>query len=136
MAVYALTAMYVNISSNDLTDHIKSATLALEGTALDSTAMGDSWVENTMGLKSGTLTIEILDDAAASNVDSIIWGAFNTGTSVTFEVRPTNAAVGAGNPKYTGSILPTQYNLGGTLNEMATKSLTFPTTGAVSRATS
>jgi hypothetical protein len=44
--------------------------------------------------------------------------------------------VGASNPKYTGSVLITQASIGGAVGELAMKSLTFPVTGAVTRAVS
>lgn len=133
MAVLALINEHVSINAVNLSDHVKSGTLAVEATSLDSTAMGDTWNEVTGGLKSGTLTIEFLDDFAASNVDATLWPIF--GTVVTFEVRPDAGAVSATNPKYTGSVFIQQHSLGGSLNEMAGKSLTFPTSGAVTRAT-
>lgn len=134
MATLALPNEHVTINSVDLSDHVRQATLALEATALDSTAMGDSWSEQTGGLKSGTLTIEFLDDFAASEVDATLWPIF--GTVVTFIVRPDAGAVSATNPNYTGSVFIQQHAVGGSLNEMAMKSLTLPTSGAVSRATS
>lgn len=133
MATFALLNEYLAINSVDLSDHVRQATLALEATALDSTAMGDTWTEQTGGLKSGTLTIEFLDDFAASEVDVTLWPLF--GTVTTFEVRPDAGAVSATNPKYTGSIFVQQHTVGGTLNEMAMKSLTLPTSGTVTRAT-
>lgn len=133
MAVFALINEYVTLNAVNLSDHVRSATLALEASALDSTAMGDTWTENVFGLKSGTLTIEFNDDYAASSVDSTLWSAF--GTNVTFEVRPDAGAVSATNPKYTGSVGIAQHNVGGSLNEVARKSVTLPLSGAVTRAT-
>lgn len=136
MAVFALTNMYValNGSATNVNDHVKSAVLTVDAAQLDSTAMGDTWVEVIGGLKSGSLALTFNDDAAASNIDSILWPLL--GTVVTFEVRPTDSAVGAGNPKYTGSVLISQAALGGGVGELASKSLTFPTSGTVTRATS
>lgn len=134
MAVLALINEYLAINGTNLSDHVKSATLTVEAAQLDSTAMGDSWTEVTGGLKSGQLQVEWLDDFAASNIDATLWPLF--GTVVTFEVRPDAGAVGAGNPKYTGSVLIAQHNVGGSLGELAMKSLSFPTSGAVARATS
>jgi hypothetical protein len=134
MAVFALTNEYLalNGSAVNVNDHVKSAVLTVDVAQLDSTAMGDTWVEVIGGLKSGQLAITFNDDAAASNIDSILWPLL--GTVVTFEVRPTDSAVGAGNPKYTGSVLISQAALGGGVGELAAKSLTFPTSGTVTRA--
>ena len=134
MAVFALVNEYLAINGTAMSDHVKQAVLTVEADALDSTAMGDSWKEVTFGLKGGQLQVEFLDDFAASQVDALLWPLF--GTVVTFEVRPDAGAVSATNPKYTGSIGIAQHAVGGQLNEMATKGLTFPTSGTVSRATS
>lgn len=135
MALYALTSEYVMINSVDYSDHCKSATLTVDVAQLDTTDFDSAgWVEMIGGLKSGSLAIEFMDDAAASSVDANIWGLL--GTVTTFEVRPTDSAVGTGNPKYTGSVLISGTQMGGAVGDLAKKSLTFPTVGAVTRATS
>lgn len=134
MAVFALINEHLTINSVDLSDHVRQAVLTLDSTVLDSTAMGDGWMENIFGLKSGQLQVEFNDDYAASNVDATLWAAF--GTNVSFIVRPDAGAVSATNPNYTGLIGISQIVVGGQLNEVARKSLTFPTSGAVTRATS
>lgn len=136
MAVKVLLNQSVVVNGSTLTTAVKSAALAVEAAALDSTAMGDSWVENTMGLKSGTLTLSLLDDFTNDAIDEILWSWFNTGTAVTWTTRPEESAiVSVSNPQYSGSLLPNQYNFGGGVGELAMKTLTFPLTGAVSRAT-
>jgi hypothetical protein len=134
VAVFALINEYVSINSVNLSTRVKSATLSVEAAQLDSTTMGDSWNEVTGGLKSGELAIEFLDDFDASNVDATLWPLL--GTSVAFEVRPDAGAVSATNPKYTGSIFIAQHALGGSLGDLAALSVSFPTSGVVTRATS
>ena len=134
MAVMALTAEYLSINAVAMSDHVKSAALAVDVDQLDSTAMGPGWKAAIGGLKAGTLTVTFNDDTATSQVDALLWPLL--GTVVAFELRLSDAAVGAGNPKYTGSILISQHNLGGAVGELAAKNLTFQTSGAVTRATS
>lgn len=135
MAAFALTNEYLAINSVNFTtlSMVKSATLTLDVAQLDPTAMGDSWTEVLGGLKSGSLALVFNDDYASSSVDQTFWPLF--GTLVTFEVRPDAGAVSTTNPKYTGSVLIAQHALGGTVGDLAAKSLTFPTSGAVTRAT-
>lgn len=138
MAVFALTAEYVALGGTDRSEYIDAATLTIDSDELDSTDFASGgWREFTNGLKKGTLALQFNDDVAASAIDSILWAAFISATpTLTFELRPTNAAVGTGNPKYTGTILVSKWSLGGTIGTLAEKSLTFPVTGAVARATS
>lgn len=135
MATFANTNAYLSVNGTDLSDHVRSAQIAADGEALSSETMGDSWTEKTMGLKSWTLDVEFLDDFASSSVDSVVWSAFNTGTAVAVVYRPVNGTVTATNPQYSGNILPNKFTLGGTLGQMAAKSLSYPGTGALSRAT-
>lgn len=133
MAVLALTNMYLSFNSVDLSDHSTNITVTAEADQLDSTAMGDSWREYLGGLKSGTLAVTFLDDFAASNVDATTWGAFNTGTAVACAVKPVNTTIAATNPEYQFNVLPNQWNMGGSVGELAGKTLTFQITGAITR---
>ena len=133
MAVLAFTDAYLVINSVNLSDHVKSVTFTADVATLDSTAMTDTWTENIAGLKSGSIAVTFNDDFAASSVDATLWPLL--GTSTTFELRPTSAAASATNPKWTGSVLVNQHTVGGSIGELGAKSLTFPTTGAVTRAT-
>lgn len=112
---------------------VKSVRLSLNAAQLDPTAMGDTWVEVLGGLKSGELSVDFVDDYAASSVDQTLFPLF--GTVTTFTLRPTNAAISATNPEYQGSCFIGAHMLGGGVGELAMKSgLTFPTSGAVTRA--
>jgi hypothetical protein len=133
MAVMALTTEYTSINAVDESANIKSSTLTIDVNPLDTTDFASAgWTEVIGGLKSGTLAIEFQDDVAAAAIDSKLWALL--GTVVAFEVRLTSAAVGASNPKWTGSVLITSHSVGGAVGDLATKSLSFPTTGAVTRA--
>lgn len=133
MAVFCLTSMYTALNGSDRSADIKSSVLTVDAAQLETTDFASAgWTEVIGGLKSGTLQINFQDDAANSGVDDVLWGLL--GTVVTFEVRPTSSSVGSNNPKYTGSVLITSASIGGAVGELAMKSLTFPTSGAVSRA--
>lgn len=134
MAVYALTSETVTVNSVDYTGDLKSATLTVDAAQLDTTDFASAgWTEVIGGLKSGTLSLEFQDDVADDALDEELWALL--GTVVAFTVKPTSAAVSASNPSYSGSVLITGHSLGGTVGDLAMKSLTFPTSGAVTRAT-
>lgn len=134
MAVQCLTNEYLAINSSNLSDHVKSAVLTVDVATLDATAMADAWTDNIGGLKSGTLAVTLNDDVAAASIDSIMWALL--GTVVTFEVRLDGGSVSTSNPKYTGNVLINQHMLGGAVGELAAKTYSFPTSGAITRATS
>jgi hypothetical protein len=134
MAVMALTTEYTSINAVDESSNIKSSTLVVDVAQLDTTDFASAgWVEYIGGLKSGTLSIEFQDDVAAAAIDSKLWALL--GTVVAFEVRLTSAVVGTSNPKWTGSVLINSHSAGGAVGDLAMKSLSFPTSGAVTRAT-
>jgi hypothetical protein len=125
----------VTIAGVDLSDHITAVELPVEVETQDSTAMGDTWRESTAGLKSGSVTIGFHQDYAASEVDATLWD--NLGTAVTIVVKPTSSAVSATNPSYSGSFIVTQTSpVAGTIGELNVLSVTFPLTGALTKATS
>lgn len=134
MAKQSILAGYLALNATDLSTYIKSATLNIEVDAQDSTTFGSGgWMENIAGLKSATLEATALNDVAAAAIDSIIWPLL--GTVVTFEIRLNNSVVGTSNPKYTGSVLVTGHNVGGEVGSLAQLDWSFPTSGAITRAT-
>lgn len=133
MAVFCLSSMYTALNGTDRSADIKSSVLTVDAAQLDTTDFASGqWTEVIGGLKSGSLQINFQDDAANSAIDDILWGLL--GTVVTFEVRPTSSSVSSSNPKYTGSVLITSTSIGGAVGELAQKSVTYPTSGAVTRA--
>ena len=57
------------------------------------------------------------------------------GSVIAYESRATQSAVGVNNPKYTGSVLIKQLQpIMGTVGDVAEQSITWPTSGAITRA--
>jgi len=136
MAKFVLTAAYTALNGTDRSSYLSSSELTIESEAKEVTNYGSGgWKEFLGGLKSGELKLKFFQDVAASAIDSIMWPLL--GTVVSFEVRATNAAVGTSNPKYSGSVLITGWNpIEGSIGDEATVSVSFPTSGAIARATS
>ena len=135
MAKFVLNDASVVINSVDLSDHVSSVTLDITSDEILTTAMGSDFNTRLGGLKDGSLSLEFQNDFAASEVDATLWPLL--GTVTTFEVKPTSDAVSATNPKYSGSVLINNVQpLANGVGELATMSVTFPTSGTISRATS
>lgn len=132
MAVFALTSNEVTINSVLYADHCKSAVLQVDAAQLDTTDFASGgWTEVIGGLKSGTLAITWMDDVADNDVDEELWALL--GTVTTFIIQPVSGTVGASVPSYTGSVLITGYSVGGGVGELAQKTLSFPTSGTITR---
>ena len=135
MPKMVLLAQYLSINGTNLSASTKKAELSVEVEDKDVTNYASGgWKEVLGGLKSGELACEFLQDFAATQLDATMWPLL--GTVVAFEVRPDNAAVSTTNPKYTGQILIKGWNpIEGSVGDEATVGLSFPTSGAVTRAT-
>lgn len=132
MSVFALTAQVVTVNSVDYSDHLKNAVLTLDAAQLDTTDFASAgWVEMIGGLKSGTLALNFMDDVANDDVDEELFALL--GTVVAFTAKPVSGTTSTSNPEYQGSVLITGHSVGGGVGELAQKSLTFPTSGAVVR---
>lgn len=136
MGTFAVTSQTCVINSVSLTDHTTACTVVANADQLDSHTFGDTWKEYTGGLKAGTVNITFLDDFASGSVDATIWAAFNTGTPVALTTKMVNTTTSATNPELQFNILPNQYQFGGSIGQMAGKTLSFPITGAITHATS
>ena len=132
MAIYALTGQVVTVNAVDYSDHLKSATLTVDAAQLDTTDVASAgWTEVIGGLKSGTLALEFMDDVANDDVDEELWTLL--GTVVAFTLKATTGSISTSNPEYQGSVLITGHSLGGAVGDLAMKSLSFPTSGAITR---
>ena len=135
MAAFMLNNASVTINSVDLSDHVTSITFSEEADQLETTAMGDNNRTMIGGLKSGTIDLEFNQDLAASNVQATIRALLGTVTAVV--VKNDAGATAATNPQWTFNALVTEWpSINGTVGELATASVSWPITGAVTQATS
>jgi hypothetical protein len=125
----------VTVNSVDLSDHCSSASLSINADSIETTAFGETTRSFIGGLESATLNITWQQDYAASEVDASLNGL--VGTVVTFEVIPASGSVSATNPKYSGSVLITDYTpISAEVGSLASFSTSWTTSGAITRATS
>lgn len=86
MAIQAWTDLSILVGGLELAGHGKNVTLATEVAPLDATNyQSGGWVELTGGNKSGTLSVEFMQDRAADGVDQQMWamlGASNVPKSL------------------------------------------------------
>jgi len=136
MARIVLTDAYVVVNSVDLSDHINSVEIAQSFDSVETTAFGDAGRTRTGGLEDSSITLSFHQDFAAASVDATI--APLVGGTASFEVRAvgTATAVSATNPKYTGTVLVTEWNpISGGVGELSTADVTWPVSGQVTRGT-
>ncbi len=134
MAKFVATDYKVTINGSNLSTSLASVELPIEIDEQETTAFGSEWRTRIAGLKSGSITLEFHQDFAAGAIDSVLWPLL--GTNATVVVVPTSGTVTASNPSYTGTFLVTQYTpYASTVGDLATLSVSWPLTGALTRAT-
>jgi len=135
MAIFVATDFSVSINgSTALASYLTQVELKTSAADVTTTAFGSSWTTRVAGLKDGTLTLNFNQDYAASTVDATLWPLL--GTNATVVIKPTSSATGSANPAYTAICLVTDLTpISGQIGDLATFSVTWPTTGTVSRAT-
>jgi hypothetical protein len=134
MAKFVATDYKVTVAGTNLSTFLNQVELALESDQVETTAFGGTFRESIGGLKSGSLTLQFMQDFAASSVDATLFPLFNTLATVV--ITPTSSTVTATNPSYTAVCLVTQYTPhASSVGDLATFSVTWPTSGTVSRGT-
>jgi hypothetical protein len=134
LAKFVATDYKVTINGTNLSTSLASVELPIEIDEQETTAFGSEWRTRIAGLKSGSITLEFHQDFASGALDSILWPLL--GTNATVVVVPTSGTVNSSNPSYSGSFLVTQYTpYASTVGDLATVSISWPLTGALTRAT-
>ena len=125
----------ITIKSDDLSSYVTSVTLSQSADNLEDTAMGDTSRSYIGGLKSGSVDIEFNADFAAAKTEATIFPLVGTSTAVV--IKPVDASVSVTNPSYSFNAVVTEWDtLNGSVGEIATHSISWPITGAITKATS
>jgi hypothetical protein len=125
MAIFLQNNVGVKINSVDLSDHITSVTVQQTFDEVEVTAQGSTAHQFSKGLESSTITLNFLNDFAASSVCATLQSAY--GTSVTAVLIPVKGtAVSATNPLYTATVLINNLQpLNGAVGDISNSSITF-----------
>ena len=134
MARIVLTNAYVVFGTTDLSDHIASVTLNSTFDIVETTAFGNTAKTRVAGLADNSVSFEFHQDYATSSVEQTIYPLL--GTAVTVSVKPVNTTTRAVNPAYGFSALVSEWTpLNGSVGELATASVTWPISGAITKTT-
>lgn len=134
MAKFAATDYKVTVNGTNLSTNLNSVELSIEADDLETTAFGGEWRTRVGGLKTGSITLSFLQDFGAGSVDATLYPLFNTLATVV--ITPTSGTVTATNPSYTAVALVNQYMpFASSVGDIATLSVTWPTSGTITRAT-
>jgi hypothetical protein len=130
MAVFLNNGVVLTINSVDLSDHVTAVTINRSFDELEVTAMGDSGHKFVKGLEASSITIDLLNDTATSEVLQTLQAVWGTNTTVT--VKQTSAIASATNPLYTMTcLINNTTDINGSVADIAMQSLTFNVSGTI-----
>ena len=134
MPKFAATDYKITVAGVNLSTNLNSVELALESDDLETTAFGGTFRERIGGLKTGSVTLQFMQDFGAASVDATLFPLYNTLATVV--IVPTSGTVTSTNPSYTATCLVNAYSpFASSVGDIATFSVTWPTSGTVTRGT-
>jgi len=136
VAKFVVTEPVIVFAGSTVTSSCASVTINVEADDVETTSFGtNGWRTRVGGLKSGSVDFEFHQDMASGAIDELVWS--NLGGTAAVKVRPGGtAAISSSNAEYQFDVLVQQANpIDSAVGDLATISLSFPITGAVTRAT-
>ena len=136
MAKQVATNVVVKVGGVDLSSFVSNVSLSSSADAIETTTFSSAGArERVSGLKDNSVTIDFMQDYAAAAVEATVYPLIGS-TAVAFEILPNGTAVSSTNPKYTGSLIVTDWTpVAGAVGELLTASVAWPITGAITKAT-
>jgi hypothetical protein len=135
MAVFLNNQVGVKINSVDLSDLVTAVTINRTFDELEVTAMGDNSHKFVKGLEASSVTIDFLNDTAATKTLATLQAAWGTTVTAVF-LQTKGTAVSATNPLYTVSILVNNTtDINGAVGDIGTQSITFTCNSTIAVAT-
>ena len=135
MSKYVVTATVVKIGTTNVSANCASATLELTAADVDVTDFSSAgFTEVIGGLKSGTVTLDFHNDYGVGGINTILNPLL--GTIATVTLVPNGTVVSATNPIWTAPVLINSVSpIAGAVGDLATFSVSFPTSGSVTFST-
>ena len=134
MAKLVLTNPQITVAGTDLSGWVTSVTLDTKYDIVETTAFGDTAKKRVAGLADNSISLEFQQDFASSAVEATIYPLL--GTAATIAIKPVNTTVSTTNPSYSVSAVVAEWQpLKGGIGQLATASVTWPVSGAITKAT-
>jgi hypothetical protein len=136
LAKYVVTGNKVSINGVDLSNSVARAELSINVADVDVTDFGSAgYTELIGGLKSGSVSIDFHQDYANASVEATIFPLLGTIATAVI-IAGNGTAASSTTPAYTATVLVNNWNpVSGAVGDLSTVSVTWPTSGEVSKAT-
>jgi hypothetical protein len=133
MSRTVLTNAYVEIGGTDFSDFIASIEFNDEAEEIETTAFGQTGRTRVGGLRDQSVALDFHQNFDPTELDDTISPL--VGGTAAIVIGPKGDTPGTANPHYTGSVLVSEWGWGGGVGELATKSVTWPVDGVLTRGT-
>lgn len=134
MAASVLLDVKITVNAVNLSAYCTSATIKVDVDDQETTAFGSTYRSRIGGLKDASLDLEFNQDLASSAVNQTIQPLI--GTVVAFTLKQASGTTTATNPEWQGNVLITEYTpIDGKVGDLAAVKVSWPTTGAITYAT-
>lgn len=136
MAKYVVAGTTVTFNGSDISGNVARAELVINSAEVDTTDFGSAgWTEVVGGLKSGSVSLDFHADYGVGAISSLLSDLVGTIGTVTI-IAANGTAPSASTPEWTAEVLVNSFTpISGAVGDLATFSVTFPTTGEVTKAT-
>lgn len=125
MSKQILRNCYVEVNSVDFSSHCSSVEINLSKDDIDTTNFGGNGREHAHGLQDNSFVLNLQQDFAAAEVDSVLYPLWHNETEFSVVIRPTAAVVGPSNPEFSGECIFLEYKpLAGSVGELSETSIT------------
>jgi hypothetical protein len=128
----AQVVFQVGLTNYDLSDHIRSISLATVHDIIETTQFGDTSKRRIAGLADNSVSFEFNQDFQAGSVESVIYPLL--GTAVLCKIKPVNGSISSSNPEYSFSVLISEWTpLNGAVGELTTATVQWPISGDITK---
>ncbi len=136
MAKYVVAGTEVTLNGSDISGSVARAELVINSAEVDTTDFGSNgWTEVVGGLKSGSVSLDFHADYAAGGISNVLSSLVGTIGTVTI-IAGNGTAASSATPAWTANVLINSFTpIAGAVGDLSTFSVTFPTTGEVTKAT-
>ena len=125
MALYVVTDAQVSVGGTDLSDHVKSSQLTVNGEIQDVSAMSVTWRQRIAGVNDWKLEVEFYDDLASSKTFLSLDGLVNVASTAIIWAPVATGAPDTNLPQWQGTAILESFGPGGAWGETAMITATF-----------
>lgn len=137
MAKYVVTGNNVSINGTDVSASVARAELVITSAEVDVTDFASGgWTEVVGGLKSGSISLDFHSDFGAGGLSTVVTEDLVGTIGTVVIIAGNGTAASATTPEYTAEVLISSVTpVSGAVGDLSTYSVTWATSGEVTKAT-